>query len=539
MGPPDGYAVRDGTPLFPGARSVGDGRQHDTVVDGLAVPRHRRDGHRPAEAQGRGRRPGLPRGRAARPWVVVGGQSFGGRVASLAAAEPGAPYAALVLFSYPLHPPGSPEKTEARIAHWPPIRCPVLLLSGRSRPVRPDRAAAGGGPDAAAAGRARDLPAARARAQAGARRRARSGRRVPRRRTLRQDLRHAPCPDRCVAPRILCAPGGRRPTSPGRPGPVAAGVPSPRPPSPAATLRPDRADVRCAHRIVPVGRSHIASPVRPPKRGPRRPPRDDPGPRASGSAVVRRQGPTRPGSVHERRRPQSSPAATTRAEHVVRRVRQVPDHAVELAGLGRASTSATQRQADPGQPGEGRRGQDDARSTAGSAAGGASRTGGSPARREDGLVELRDALRRPRSWRYYGEAGGKDERRRKTAARAGPPIERSQRDRLRGHLAARQPRRLRRRRGRLRDEGRRDARRFTSPAAVAWNGPTGPTRGQAKVYIDGKDVKTVDLYRAHVRRRARRSSRPAGSPPASTRSRSSSSAPRATDGRDRRVRRHR
>jgi predicted alpha/beta-hydrolase family hydrolase len=68
------------------------------------------------------------------PWVVVGGQSFGGRVASLAAAEPAAPYAALVLFSYPLHPPGSPEKAEARSAHWPQIRCPVLLLSGESDP---------------------------------------------------------------------------------------------------------------------------------------------------------------------------------------------------------------------------------------------------------------------------------------------------------------------------------------------------------------------------------------------------------------------
>ncbi len=66
--------------------------------------------------------------------VVVGGHSFGGRVASLAAAEPGAPYAALVLFSYPLHPPGAPERTEARIAHWPAIRCPVLLLSGESDP---------------------------------------------------------------------------------------------------------------------------------------------------------------------------------------------------------------------------------------------------------------------------------------------------------------------------------------------------------------------------------------------------------------------
>jgi predicted alpha/beta-hydrolase family hydrolase len=66
--------------------------------------------------------------------VAVGGHSFGGRVASLAAAEPGAPFAALVLFSYPLHPPGSPDRTPARIAHWPQIRCPVLLLSGESDP---------------------------------------------------------------------------------------------------------------------------------------------------------------------------------------------------------------------------------------------------------------------------------------------------------------------------------------------------------------------------------------------------------------------
>jgi predicted alpha/beta-hydrolase family hydrolase len=66
--------------------------------------------------------------------VAVGGHSYGGRVASLAAAEPDAPYVGLVLFSYPLHPPGSPERTDARIAHWPAIRCPVLLLSGESDP---------------------------------------------------------------------------------------------------------------------------------------------------------------------------------------------------------------------------------------------------------------------------------------------------------------------------------------------------------------------------------------------------------------------
>jgi len=30
---------------------------------------------------------------------------------------------------------------------------------------------------------------------------------------------------------------------------------------------------------------------------------------------------------------------------------------------------------------------------------------------------------------------------------------------------------------------------------VSWNGPTGPTRGKAKVYVDGTYVRTVNLYR--------------------------------------------
>jgi predicted alpha/beta-hydrolase family hydrolase len=65
------------------------------------------------------------------PATIAGGHSYGGRVASLAAAQ-GAGYAGLVLFSYPLHPPGQPERAQARVAHWPKIDCPVLLLSGES-----------------------------------------------------------------------------------------------------------------------------------------------------------------------------------------------------------------------------------------------------------------------------------------------------------------------------------------------------------------------------------------------------------------------
>ena len=64
--------------------------------------------------------------------IVSGGQSFGGRVATLIAAED--PPAALVLFAYPLHAPGRQEAWRERSAHWPRIACPVLLLSGESDP---------------------------------------------------------------------------------------------------------------------------------------------------------------------------------------------------------------------------------------------------------------------------------------------------------------------------------------------------------------------------------------------------------------------
>lgn len=64
--------------------------------------------------------------------TVTGGQSFGGRVASLLAAE--SMPRALVLFAYPLHAPGRHDAWRERTAHWPRIACPVLLLSGESDP---------------------------------------------------------------------------------------------------------------------------------------------------------------------------------------------------------------------------------------------------------------------------------------------------------------------------------------------------------------------------------------------------------------------
>ena len=47
---------------------------------------------------------------------------------SMAVAE-GLPVAALVLISYPLHPPGRPERL--RVAHFPELRVPCLFVSGR------------------------------------------------------------------------------------------------------------------------------------------------------------------------------------------------------------------------------------------------------------------------------------------------------------------------------------------------------------------------------------------------------------------------
>ena len=64
--------------------------------------------------------------------TAIGGHSFGGRVASLLAAD--RPVAGLILLSYPLHAPGRKEAWEDRTAHWPRIACPVLLLSGESDP---------------------------------------------------------------------------------------------------------------------------------------------------------------------------------------------------------------------------------------------------------------------------------------------------------------------------------------------------------------------------------------------------------------------
>ncbi len=60
--------------------------------------------------------------------VFLGGHSYGGRQASiLAASDPGLADA-LLLLSYPLHPPKSPA--QLRTAHFPDLRTPALFVHG-------------------------------------------------------------------------------------------------------------------------------------------------------------------------------------------------------------------------------------------------------------------------------------------------------------------------------------------------------------------------------------------------------------------------
>jgi predicted alpha/beta-hydrolase family hydrolase len=68
--------------------------------------------------------PGVP--------FVASGRSYGGRMASMAAADGVIAPAALVYLGYPLHPPGRPDSP--RVEHLPSITAPQLFLSGESDP---------------------------------------------------------------------------------------------------------------------------------------------------------------------------------------------------------------------------------------------------------------------------------------------------------------------------------------------------------------------------------------------------------------------
>jgi len=64
--------------------------------------------------------------------LFLGGHSYGGRQSSMLAADEPGLVAALLLLSYPLHPPRKPE--QQRTQHLPDLRTPALFVSGTRDP---------------------------------------------------------------------------------------------------------------------------------------------------------------------------------------------------------------------------------------------------------------------------------------------------------------------------------------------------------------------------------------------------------------------
>lgn len=65
--------------------------------------------------------------------LIVGGHSYGGRQTSMVIAESDSPRVdVLTLFSYPVHPPGKPERP--RTEHLPDIQVPTVFTHGTADP---------------------------------------------------------------------------------------------------------------------------------------------------------------------------------------------------------------------------------------------------------------------------------------------------------------------------------------------------------------------------------------------------------------------
>jgi len=64
--------------------------------------------------------------------LIAGGHSYGGRQTSMVVAANEARVDVLTLFSYPVHPPGKPERP--RIEHLPGITVPTVFTHGTSDP---------------------------------------------------------------------------------------------------------------------------------------------------------------------------------------------------------------------------------------------------------------------------------------------------------------------------------------------------------------------------------------------------------------------
>jgi predicted alpha/beta-hydrolase family hydrolase len=101
------------------------------------LPYRRRRPTGPPSGSGSGDRAGiveaitLCRGLADGP-LIAGGHSYGGRQTSMVVAAGQAAVDLLALFSYPVHPPGKPERP--RTEHLPDITVPTVFTHGTSDP---------------------------------------------------------------------------------------------------------------------------------------------------------------------------------------------------------------------------------------------------------------------------------------------------------------------------------------------------------------------------------------------------------------------
>jgi hypothetical protein len=144
---PSGDAV-DGVVLTHGAGSASDSPLLVALAEALAARglvalrcdlpfRQSRPQGPPSPAGAARDRAGLRAGVAALAGiaprrVALGGHSYGGRQASLLAAEDPTVASALLLLAYPLHPPG--RAGELRVAHFPQLRTPTMLVHGTADP---------------------------------------------------------------------------------------------------------------------------------------------------------------------------------------------------------------------------------------------------------------------------------------------------------------------------------------------------------------------------------------------------------------------
>lgn len=99
--------------------------------------RQRRPSGPPSPATAAGDREGLKNAAVALRDLVsgrvfLGGQSYGGRQATILAADEAGVADGLLIFSYPLHPPGKPDRL--RTEHFPRLSVPAVFVHGTADP---------------------------------------------------------------------------------------------------------------------------------------------------------------------------------------------------------------------------------------------------------------------------------------------------------------------------------------------------------------------------------------------------------------------